>query len=195
MLEELFGSRLRAKLVSWLFLHPDQRYFGRQLAELLAEDSANISRELARLAKMGILLRQEEGRQKYYQAYRGSPTFSELQGLAIKTAGVADVLREALSSLSRKIRVAFVHGSFAKGTVKPDSDIDLVVVGSCSFGDVVAAVSHAQDKLHREVNPSVYPVDEFKAKVASKHHFVSSVLREPKIFLIGDEDGLGRLAQ
>jgi predicted nucleotidyltransferase len=195
MLEKLLGSKLRAKVLSWLFLHPDERYFGRQLEELLEKDSTNISRELGRLAKLGILVCRTEGRQKYYQANRESPIFSELQGLVIKTYGLADVVREALKPLARAIEVAFVHGSFAKGSVKPDSDVDLIVIGSCSFGEVVDAISKAQDKLGREVNPSVYPVDEFKKKVTGKHHFLTTVLNEPKIFIIGDENDIGRLAQ
>jgi predicted nucleotidyltransferase len=178
-----------------LFLHPDQRYFGRQLEELLSEDSTNISRELARLAKLGILVCRTEGRQKYYQANRGSPIFSELQGLVIKTYGLVDVIREALKPLARAIEVAFVHGSFANGSVKPDSDVDLMVIGSCSFGEVVDAISKAQDKLGREINPSVYPVDEFKKKITSKHHFLTTVLNEPKIFIIGDENDIRGLAQ
>jgi predicted nucleotidyltransferase len=195
MLAKLLGSKLRAKVLSWLFLHPDQRFFGRQLEELLHEDSTNISRELARLAKLGILAFQVEGRQKYYRANRESPIFSELQGLVIKTAGLVDVLREALEPLSKKIRVAFVHGSFAKGTVKPDSDVDLIVIGSCRFGEVVDAINEAQDKLGREVNPTVYPLSEWREKLASGNHFVCSVSSaRDKIFIMGNKDDLAGLA-
>ncbi len=194
MLVKLFGSRLRAKVISWLFLHPDERYFGRQLKELLDEDSTNISRELMRLANMGILVCQTEGRQKYYRANKECPFFSELQGLVIKTAGVVDVLREALLPLSDRVKVAFVYGSFAKGSVKADSDVDIIVIGSCRFAEVVNAIGHAQDKLGLEVNPSVYPEAEFKEKIAKKHHFLTTILKEPKILLIGDDNELDRLA-
>jgi len=88
MLAQLLGSRLRAKLLGWLFSHPDERYFVRQLTALLGEDSTNVSRELARLEKMGILVSTLEGRQKYYRANRQCAVFPELCGLAIKTAGI-----------------------------------------------------------------------------------------------------------
>ena len=190
MLAELLGSKLRTKVLGWLFLHPEERYFGRQLEELLSEDSTNVSRELARLAKMGILTCQSEGRQKYYQANKSCPVFAELRGLILKTSGLVDVLRGALKPLSKKIEVAFVYGSFAKDTAKAGSDIDLMVIGSCSFGEVVDAVGKTHDKLGREANPSVYPADEFKKKVAAGHHFLKTVLAGPKIFLIGDEHEL-----
>jgi uncharacterized protein len=194
MLAGLLGSRLRAKVLGWLFSHTDERYFGRQLEELLREDSTNVSRELARLAKMGILTCQTEGRQKYYQANKSCPVFTELRGLILKTAGLADVLRMALKPLSKKIKVAFVYGSFALDSAKADSDVDLMVIGSCDFGEIVDAVGKAQDKLGREVNPSIYPVDEFQKKVAAEHHFLKTVLAGSKIFLIGDEHELEGLA-
>src|SRR4030066_110319 len=87
MLETLLGSKLRAKVLGWLFSHPDERYFVRQLTALVKEDSTNVSRELARLEKTGILVSTTEGRQKYYQANRQSPLFSELKNLAQKISG------------------------------------------------------------------------------------------------------------
>lgn len=195
MLAKLFGSKLRSKVLGWLFLHPDERYFVRQLKGLLDEDSTNISRELARLEKMGILTCQTEGRQKYYQVNPKCPVFSELEGLVRKTAGLADILRGVLKPLSRKIKVAFIYGSMAKGLAKSQSDVDLIVIGSSTFAEVVNAITKAQHELGREVNPSTYPVDEFRQKVLTSHHFINTVLKEPKIFLIGDERELAKLAQ
>jgi len=195
MLDRLFGSKLRSKVLGWLFLHPDEHYYVRQLRGLLDDDSTNISRELARLEKMGILTCQTEGRQKYYQVNRKCSVFYELEGLIRKTSGLADVLKDALGPIAKRIKVAFVYGSMATGSGQSQSDVDLMVIGSCSFGQVVNAIGQTQDKLGREVNPSVYPVDEFRRKVAGKHHFLTTVLDEPKIFLIGDENELGKLAQ
>jgi uncharacterized protein len=194
-LETLLGSRLRAKVLGWLFAHPDERYFVRQFTALVQEDSTNVSRELARLEKTGILVSTTEGRQKYYQANRASPLFNELHGLIVKTAGIADVLRSALAPAKRRIKVAFVFGSIASGNERRSSDIDVMVVGSISFGDVVSLLSTAEQKLLRETNAVVYPVAEFKKKVRDAHHFVRTVLEGQKIFLIGDADVLERLAR
>jgi len=161
MLDKLFGSSLRAKVLGWLFLHPDERYFG----------------------------------QKYYQANPQCPVFAELEGLVRKTTGLADILSDALKPLSKKIKVAFIYGSMATGSVNRQSDVDLMVIGSSTFAEVVAALGAAQDELGREINPSTYPVDEFRRKVSSGHHFINTVMKTPKIFLIGDADELKRLAQ
>lgn len=194
VLETLLGSRLRTKVLGWLFSRPDERYFVRQLTALVAEDSTNVSRELARLGKIGILISTTEGRQKYYQANRQSPLFDELHGLIVKTAGVADVLGAALAPSAGQIRVAFIFGSIARGDETRRSDIDVMIVGRISFEDAASLLSPAEKKLGREVNPVVYPVSEFKQKVREDRHFVRTVVESEKIFLIGDQHELAKLA-
>lgn len=193
IIETLLGSKLRAKVLGWLFTHPDERYFVRQLTALIAEDSTNVSRELARLERTGILVSTVEGKQKYYQANRRSPLFNELHGLVVKTAGVADVLRSALAPSARQIKVAFIFGSIASGHEERRSDVDLMIVGRISFEKVVSLLTPAAQKLGREINPVVYPVTEFKQKVKADHHFVMTVLGDEKTFLIGDRDELVKL--
>jgi predicted nucleotidyltransferase len=194
MLATLLGSKLRAKVLGWLFTHPDERYFVRQLTGLLKEDSTNVSRELIRLEKTGVLVSTKEGKQKYYQANRKSPIYDELHGLIVKTVGVVDVLRSALVPSIGRVKVAFVFGSIASGNEDKASDIDVMVVGAISFGDVVSLLSSAEEKLGREINSVVYPIAEFKQKVRDDHHFVRTVLEGEKIFLIGDEGELRELA-
>ena len=195
LLPGLLGSTLRAKVLGWLFTHPDERFFVRQLTALLDLDSANLSRELARLEKMGLLVSTTSGKQKYYQSNQKSPIFNELHGLMIKTAGVADILRSALEPVGKKIIVAFIFGSVANRTEDRASDIDVMIIGDISFGDVVDLFSPAEKTLHRDISPVVYPVEEFQQKLKSDHHFVTSVLEGEKIFLIGDENELNRLSQ
>lgn len=195
MLATILGSKLRAKVLGWLFTHPDERYFVRQLTTLLGEDSTNVSRELARLEKTGVLILTTEGKQKYYQANKGSPVFNELHGLIVKTAGVADVLRMALAPAMERIKVAFIFGSIASRTEERTSDIDMMVIGETTFSEIVSLISPAQRTLGREINPVVYPASEFKQKIQENHHFLKTVLESDKIFLIGDEHELARLAE
>src|SRR5205807_9201083 len=126
----------------------------------------------------------------FYQANRQCPLFPELQGLLVKTVGVADVLRAALAGLADRIQVAFLYGSMVKGSARSGSDVDVLVVGEVTFAELVRALGAAQERLGREVNPSVYPPNEFCRKLAQQHHFLTSVLREPKVFLVGDEHEL-----
>ncbi len=193
MLETLLGSKLRAKVLGWLFTHPDERYFVRQLTTLVEEDSTNVSRELARLEKTGILVTTTEGKQKYYQANRQSPLFNELHGLMLKTVGVADIIKKALEPRMADIKLAFIFGSVAKRAENRFSDIDLLVVGDITFGEVVDLISTAEGALNRELNPVVYTLAEFNKRLSENHHFVSDVLSGDKIFIVGDENELKAL--
>ena len=194
MLEYLFGSQLRAKVIGFLMTHTDEKYFVRQLAGIIHEDPTNVSRELSRLAKSGILISHQAGREKYYQANRNSSIFEELRSLAVKTSGLADVLRTALDPLSGQLRAAFIYGSFASGRETSASDVDVMVIGDAPFKDVVYALQKAQSLLNREVNPTVYPVREFSDKMTQGRHFIADVVIGDKIFLIGDEHELAGLA-
>ncbi len=113
----------------------------------------------------------------------------------IKTAGLADVLGTALREFRDRISVAFIFGSLVKGNETPDSDVDIMIIGEISFSETVTALSATQETLRREVNPSVYPPDEFTAEVLQGNHFLNSLIKEPKIFLIGDQDEFEKLVE
>jgi predicted nucleotidyltransferase len=195
MLEALLGSKLRSKVLGWLFTHPDERYFVRQLTSLVKEDSTNVSRELSRLEKAGILVSTIEGKHKYYQANRQSPLFDELHGLMLKTVGVADIIKKALEPRMADIKLAFIFGSLAKKSENRFSDIDLLVVGNITFGEVVDLISTAEGTLNRELNPVVYTLSEFNKRVSENHYFISDILSGDKIFVVGDENELQSLVK
>ena len=180
-------------MLGLLFTHPDERYFVRQLTTLVEEDSTNVSRELARLEKTGILISTTEGKQKYYQANRQSPLFNELHGLMLKTVGVADIIKKALEPRMVDIKLAFIFGSVAKRAENRFSDIDLLVVGDITFGEVVDLISAAEGALNRELNPVVYTLAEFNKRLSENHYFISDILSGNKIFVVGDENELQSL--
>ena len=188
----LFGQTRRA-LLALLYGHPDEAYYLRQLARAGGLGLGGVQREGKRLAEAGILRRTVRGHQVYYQANAECPVFPELKGLVVKTSGAADVLREALAPLADRIKVAFIYGSMARSQQTNASDLDLMVVGAVRFGEVVAALNTAQELIHREINPTVYSPAEFRSKLKARHHFLSSVLRNEKAFVMGDEHELARL--
>jgi uncharacterized protein len=190
----LFGKTRRAVLALF-FSHVEEAFYLRQVVRHAGAGIGAVQREIKRLAEVGIIVRLVRGRHVYYQANQQCPVFAELQGLLVKTVGVADVVRTALAELAGRIKVAFLYGSMAKGTARSSSDVDVLVVGEVTFAELVSALASAQERLGREVNPSIYPPGEFCRKLAQHHHFLSSVLREPKVFLLGDDNELARLAK
>lgn len=182
-------------MLALFFTHPDEWFHLRQAVRLSGAGMGAVQREVARLARAGILERTQRGNQTAYRADPRCPVFADLKALLVKTAGVADVLRKALAPLADRVQLAFLYGSFARGEQHRGSDVDVLVVGTVSFADVVTAIQEAQAALGREVNPSVYPPEEFMRKLTERHPFLTRVLGGETAFLIGGEDELRRLGQ
>jgi len=193
-LSALFGKTRRAVL-SLLYTHPDKAFRMREVADAAGAGQGSVQRELRRLTEAGILLRKVKGKRVSYQANRDCPIFAELQSLMVKTAGVADVLRAALLDLADRIDVAFIYGSVANRDFRASSDVDVLVVGAVAFAELVSALNPTQEMLRREVNPSVYPMEEFRRRLKEGNHFLTTVVREPKVFLIGEDHDLRRLVE
>ena len=152
-------------------------------------------RELKRLAESGLLLREPVGNQVRYRANRDCSIYPELAGVFRKTTGLSDVLRGALTPLASDIDFAFVFGSIAQGKERVTSDVDVFLIGSASFTGVVSAFAGIPERLGREVNPVVMRRRDFIKKRAEGDRFVTRILKETKIFLIGTANDLGKLTE
>lgn len=193
MVSALFG-KTRLAVLALLYGHEQEAFYVRQIVRAVALSPGAVQRELMRLTDAGLVARSRQGHQVYYQANRQSPIFPELKAIMLKTAGITDVLSEALAKLASRVQTAFLYGSIVTGTSNGSSDVDVMVIGQVSFAEVVTALRPAQDILRREINPTVYTVQEFRRKAQAKHHFVTSILATPKLFVIGDERELARVA-
>ncbi len=189
----LFGHT-RSALLAMLYGHADQSFYVRQLVRAVGAGHGALQRELKYLTEMGLILRRTQGNQVLYQANSQSPIFSEIKGLITKTVGIHDIIRSALMSLEPEIQIAFVYGSVARQNERANSDLDLMVLGDASFSEVVSALGPAQKALDREINPTVFPVSEFRSKLAAGNHFLRSVMKEKRLFVLGTENELAKLA-
>jgi predicted nucleotidyltransferase len=190
----LFG-RVRLAVLTLLFGNPDREFYLREIVRAAGVGQGAIQRELASLVSAGLVQRLRRGSNVFYSADRQSLLFDELHSLVMKTSRSADILKAALEKLTDQVAAAFIYGSVAKGTEKAASDIDLMVIGSVSFAEVVSALLDAQEWLGREINPSVFSADEFRRRAVSGDHFISTVMNEPKIFLLGSDNELRELAE
>jgi predicted nucleotidyltransferase len=142
------------------------------------------------LTRAGILRRKKEGNRVYFQADPDCPFRAELRGLITKTAGLVDILREALRPFSSTIDLAFVYGSIARAAERSSSDVDLLIVGKVSLRGLTPALHETEKELSRAVNVSVYGRKEFTRKVREGHHFLRAILDEEKLFIVGNENEL-----
>jgi predicted nucleotidyltransferase len=192
-LGEALFTKTQQRVLGLLFGKPDRSYYTNEIVRFADAGIGSVQRELQRLESAGLITSRKIGNQKHYQANRSAAIFEELRGIVIKTVGLADVLRKAILRLQERVDLAFIFGSIAQGKERITSDIDVMVVGDASFEDVVQAFYPTQESLGREVNPVVMSVSEFSSKVLQGDRFVSRIVSEPRIFLKGGTDDLGKL--
>ena len=190
-------------LASALFTHTQQRVLGLifgqpdrdfALSELIATSGAGsgaVQRELAKLVASGLVVISVQGTQKRYRANACAPIHDELVAIVRKTVAMADPIREALSPLADRIVAAFIYGSIAKRRDHAGSDIDLMIVSdTLSYAEVMLALHPLAEGLGREINPTLYALEELQRRLRDDNAFVTRVLDQPKLWLIGGDDDL-----
>ncbi len=190
---EFMFSPYRRQLLARLLLHPDEQFHVRELERMTGISAGSLHRELKAMAASGLLLREKVGNQVFYRADTQCTIYEELAAIFRKTMGMASLLHNALSGLAGKIQVAFVFGSMASGQQKAGSDIDVCVLGNVKLLEVVKALSFVQETLRREINPVVMTAKKFAEQSAKQDRFVTRVLGEPKVFVMGGEVELAKL--
>jgi predicted nucleotidyltransferase len=189
---DVLFPKTRQAILAATFGPPQRWWYMRELARHLRRTPSSLQRELASLVRGGILLQRHEGKHVYFKAAADSPIFPELQGLILKTVGLADVIRDALKPLADRIQWAFIYGSVARSEEHTASDVDLMIIGQVGLAEVSTPLRYAERRLHRTVNPTTYTADELTAKVKSNHHFVTTVVRSKRLFILGDAREFGR---
>lgn len=189
MLSTLITSKSRVKILTWFVSHPGGRFHYRQLIKTLDLSAPSVRKELKRLEDAGLLMSVREANVRFYSVNQEHFLYPEIKSIVFKTVGVADFLRQALQEIG-DIEAAFIYGSVAKNVEDAKSDIDVMVIGDVDVDKLHETVAKAEESLGREVNPTVFDRKEWRKRIASKQSFVTDVLRNPKIFLIGNEDAL-----
>ena len=195
MLSSLLFSEYRKRILGLLLLHPNDSYHMRELARLTNTASGTLHKELVKLVGGGILQSKKVGNQVHYSANTQSAIFSELASILRKTSGLSDVVADALMPAKEQIEIAFIYGSIARGEAQTGSDVDIMLVGSISFGDAVTALYPCQRILQREIMPVVYSAEEFSRRIRQQDSFLIDVLAKPKLFVIGGDNELRKFTK
>jgi len=190
-LADALFTKTQQRVMRVLFGQPDRSVYASELIREARTGSGAAQRELAKLEASGLIVARRIGHQKHYQANAASPLYPELRNIVLKTIGLAEPLREALKPVSSNIRAAFVYGSVAKATDQASSDIDLMIISErLTYGDVFSALEKVTRALGRKVNPTLYTAAEFLKRARTENAFVTRVLEQPKLWVIGSDDDL-----
>lgn len=188
-------SPYRREVLSLLLLRPDERFHVRELERLTGISAGSLHRELKAMSEAGLLVRETQGNQVLYQADCSCSIYEELASIFRKTLGLGSQLTTALEPISDRITFAFVFGSMATGKQHARSDLDICVLGKVELIEVVMALSPFQEILKREINPVVMTLEQYATDLAKHDRFAERLAAEPKIFVMGDENEFGKLAE
>ncbi len=186
MLAKLFGSEARVKVLSLFMLNVGSEYYLREIAQKTGLAVRSVQRAVGSLVEIQILERNKRGNSVFFYLNERNPILEDLKAIFLKTVGLGDLLRDGLSQ-QQDIQVAFIYGSVAKGEETVESDIDLALIGSISPKHLSAVLSELEDGVGREINATVFTSEEWGTRLESGDHFVTTLLREPKIMLIGHD--------
>jgi DNA-binding transcriptional ArsR family regulator len=187
-LTDLLGSRVKSEIFRLLFGPAGGELHVREIGRRAGLNDATVRQELKRLTRVGVVEARRDGNRAYYHANALHPLYPDIRNIVLKTSGLVDVLREALSHSG--IRLVFVFGSMANGASKALSDVDVMVIGSVGLRQLGKMLSGVGTQLGREVNPHVLTPEEFLRRKQARDHFLTSVLRGSRLWVIGTEDDL-----
>jgi len=189
IINRLFSSKIRTKLLDVFLSVPEARFYIRQLERKINEEAKNISRELQNLESLGLLVSKKQGNQKYYSVNEDFFLFPELKGIIFKTTGILGLLKEATAKL-KGIETAFIYGSYAQGEETASSDVDLMIIGKPDLTELNEEVRRIEKQLNREINYMCFDREEYEERKKTKDAFITEVLSHEKVMLIGSKDAV-----
>jgi hypothetical protein len=184
MIDKLFGSKTRVKLLHLFMNHPGQSFYVREITRLIDEQINSVRRELANMLEVGVITSDTADNKLYYQVNQRYEFYTALRAIfagesisadqasAVATDGVNEqevAIVQAISGL----RLAILSGVLVKGST---SSVDIVLVGNVSTQKVRAAISMIEKLEGREINYTVLPYDEFYYRISVRDKFITEIL-------------------
>lgn len=184
MIDILFKSKIRQKILSRFFAGESRKFYINEMARLVNTTQGTCRRELNKLVDVGVLTTTKQGNLLYYQVNKQTPLYREFSAIIQKTIGIEAKLKSALQGF-KGISYAFIFGSYAKREFKPESDIDVVIIGIVEEDSLIKVFKDVERAIGREINYHIYTEKEFRNKLRTDS-FVKNIIKN-HIMIKGDE--------
>ena len=180
------ASPAMVRLLLYFALRPDEAIHVREIGRRTGLAMASLQNELGRLQRLGLIVREREGRRVVYRVDMASPRWPAFRALIRQLAQPAEVMREVFSGVAG-VNAAFVFGSHARGDTRPDSDVDLFLVGDETAQAAVRdPLSEAESLLGRDVDLVAYTPERMASRAGAGSAFLERVFGEPQDWVAGD---------
>ena len=184
MIDKLFGSKTRVKLLHLFMNHPGQSFYVREITRLIDEQINSVRRELSNMLEVGIITSDSSDNKLYYQANQRYEFYKPLRAIfAGEAMGAEESTPEQKATVNQNevdiitsipsLRLAIFAGVLVKGS---SSSVDIILVGNMSDSKVKAAVGMIEKLEARELNYTVLPYDEFYYRLSVRDKFITEVL-------------------
>ncbi|SFM82819.1 transcriptional regulator [Rugamonas rubra] len=196
MIAQALFTPAQQKLLGLLFVRVNQGFHLNEIMRLTGLGSASAQRELKRLHDSGLIVSERIGNVRRFRPNKDCMIYGELSSLVKKSFGLVSVLNSALAPLSKVLNVAFVYGATAKEQEGMDTNVELLLIGeNTSYGELLSRLPVAERILRRKINPNLYSLPDFKRRLREQQPFILQMLREEKIYVLGDEEDLNRVME
>ncbi|MDQ3098966.1 MAG: winged helix-turn-helix domain-containing protein [bacterium] len=189
MLNDLFISKVRVKMLELFMLNPTQMFHVREIVRQVDEEINAVRRELQRMEKGGMVRSEWRANRRYYEFKKEYLFYPELLAMMNKIGGLGGEVIQNRAKLG-KVKFAFISGGFARGKTPGPKDVEFLIVGTIVLPELSALVKNEEVKRAREINYTVMAEDEYKYRVTRRDPFILDVLERPRIMLIGEEEAL-----
>lgn len=186
----LFRSEMQVHLLALLTLQPERTWTLQELAGTLASPQSSVHRELGRALRAGIICRDSAARPHRFRAATDDAFQEPLAELLRLSVGVEERLRAALDRPD--VDVATIHGSWVSGARRPNSDIDVLVVGDADLRTMRRLVRPIGKSVGRTIDLTVMAPAEFRNLIAHRASFAQRLFEGPTTPLIGELASIAR---
>lgn len=189
MLNDLFISKVRVKMLRLFMLNPGEMFHVREIVRQVDEEINAVRRELLRMEKGGMVRSEWRANRRYYEFRKEYLFYPELMAMMNKVGGLGGEIIQNRAKLG-KVKFVFLSGGFVRGKTPGAKDVELLVVGTIVLPELTSLVKQEEVKRNREINYTVLAEEEYKFRVTRRDPFILDVLERPRIMLIGDEEAL-----
>jgi hypothetical protein len=192
MIDALFGSKTRVKLLHLFLNNPGKAFYVREITRLIDEQINSVRRELSNMLEVGIITSDSADnklyyeinqRYEYYVPFRAIFADEHIEAVSQQTshqAGWSNLITELAG-----VRLAVIAGVLVKGSA---SSIDLLVVGDVPTVKLKNAIKEIEKTESRELNYSVLSYDEFYYRLSVRDKFITEILNGKNVILLDTDN-------
>jgi len=182
-------TKNKAELLKIFLINPEQSFYMQEIGRALGKKPGVFQRTLNNFLEEGVLESERRANARYFWINKNYPLYQELKSIVFKTVGVQGSITNILTKI-KGISFAFIYGSYAKDGEHRASDIDVMMIGDINEGILISKFDQLEGRIKREINYNLYTLEGFKSDVKKKNPFLTEIMADKKIMLIGSEHEL-----